>query len=113
MEFDDPQLKYLSTCPLLPPERPVGFPHLIDTEKLHEDTDTDDLRLADGIATMIYKWKPAELEKFLRVGNTKYDLLRDERENRTTIFNIKIRRVGNLVTVSGIILQEGSNGRRV
>ncbi|MCJ1474391.1 hypothetical protein MMC13_003049 [Lambiella insularis] len=59
-------LTYRSNCPLLPVDRPDGFPHLVDVEHgFDDDVDCTDLHVADGIATMLWKFDEKFLAEFL------------------------------------------------
>lgn len=72
--FETKPLRYSDACPFLPVNRPRGYPHLIDTRDFDEDTDQADLRAADGVVTLLYKWKPEELDKFFDMTMSKYEL---------------------------------------
>ena len=60
-----PALEYLDNYAALPSYRPVGFPHLINTEKYYEENQRQDLRVADAVVTVLYNWEPEALAAFL------------------------------------------------
>ncbi|KAK0631345.1 hypothetical protein B0T14DRAFT_559155 [Immersiella caudata] len=51
-------------CPLFPANRPLGFPHLIDTRTFTEDTDLRSFRFVDVVATIFYKYNTVFCELF-------------------------------------------------
>ncbi|MCJ1235783.1 hypothetical protein MMC14_003754 [Varicellaria rhodocarpa] len=54
---------------ILPTNRPVGFPHLLDIQTYEEadklPMDPEKFRLADAVATVIFKHSPETLRQFL------------------------------------------------
>lgn len=95
--------KYLDTCPdLLPPDAPVGHPHLMDTTNFNEYTPRENLRVADGIATVLFNYDPKALRSFLNLDQPEFEFLRHE---ESTIMNdLFIGRKGLTVTASHLFL---------
>lgn len=60
-----PALEYLDHYAALPADRPVGYPHLINTDKFKEENQRQNLRIADAIVTVLYNWEPEALAAFL------------------------------------------------
>lgn len=60
-----PALEYLHHYAALPANRPVGYPHLINTDKYTEYIQLQNLRIADAVVTVLYKWEPEALATFL------------------------------------------------
>ena len=54
-------LVYSDECDLLPSTAPVDHMHIIECLDINEETILKSLRLADGIATVLYNWKEARL----------------------------------------------------
>lgn len=64
--------------PSLSSDNPLGFPHLINLEKYaqtNQNKSNTELRLADGIVTLLYNYKPEALDQFLNVDSTKFSFL--------------------------------------
>ncbi|OBZ75639.1 hypothetical protein A0H81_04822 [Grifola frondosa] len=66
-------LRYSDACTELPASRPVGFPHIINVQGFDEETDKKDLRAADGIATLLYNWKPEALRALLDLNRPRFE----------------------------------------
>ena len=62
---DYPALEYLDHYAALPADRPVGYPHLINTDKYTTDIQRQNLRIADAVVTVLYNWEPEALAAFL------------------------------------------------
>ena len=77
-EFEKFKLKYLSICPEVPPDRPYGSPHLIDTSSFSEDTFKDELHTADAIVTLLHKWCPWTMNAFLDLKLPNFEFHRHE-----------------------------------
>lgn len=61
----------------LPITAPIGCPHLIKLgPHLENELLIKDLRLADGVATLLYHFNPDVLTKFLDKNVTEFDFLR-------------------------------------
>ncbi|CAF9905933.1 hypothetical protein IMSHALPRED_004022 [Imshaugia aleurites] len=58
-------IKYLDTCAQLPAGAPLGFPHIIDLEGIHDDTAEANLRIADMIVTVCVSRNSKTLERFI------------------------------------------------
>ena len=69
-------LRYSGEYPSLPANRPAGYPRIIDLRGFDEEVDKSDLRCADGVATLLWKWKPDEFQKFFDLSNSSYELSR-------------------------------------
>jgi hypothetical protein len=54
-------LVYSDECDLLPSTSPVDHMHIIECSDINEETNLNSLRLADGIATVLYNWKKEAL----------------------------------------------------
>lgn len=65
----------------------------------HEDTDTTNLRVADAVATILYKRKPEALQRFL---NLEYEIFNFSCNavNERGLSSLVISRSGREVTVS-------------
>jgi len=50
-----PKARFLD-CPDFPADKPLGFPHLIDTWNFSSETDLRSFRLCDAVITMFYKF---------------------------------------------------------
>ena len=61
---DGPALEYLDHH-ALPADRPVGHPHLINMDVYGRETQKQDLRITDGVVTVLYRWEPEALAAFL------------------------------------------------
>jgi len=103
-------LIYSDVCPsLFPTHKPAGYPHIIDVSDFDEETDQSQLRAVDGVATLLWKWKPEEAKKFFDLGRKKYEFsVEDTRpvngggENNGIVIrmdDILIGRSGNYVMV--------------
>lgn len=78
-DYDEPEmfpLRYSDECPSMPSRRPVGYPHIIQTSSWGEETDKRNLTCADGIATLLWEWKPEHLETFFDLSNPRFELTR-------------------------------------
>ncbi|KAG7006717.1 hypothetical protein G7Y79_00013g034890 [Physcia stellaris] len=93
----DKELKYLDSCSSLPISRPVDFPHLIETEPhFNELTNPTNLRLCDGIVTVLFKYDPDFLSRFLDFSIPEVFLLREE--HRSSLGDLVIWRQDRTVT---------------
>ena len=69
--FPDPfdiAVTYLDTCPLLPPDAPVGWPHLIDLCTLAR-SDTTGLHIADMAVTVLCNHSSKTLARFMDMAH--------------------------------------------
>ena len=89
-------LTYDSSFLAFPIGAPIGNPHIISSE-FEAATDTTDLRAADGVATLLYRWDLDALCDFLDLEYDYFEFTRLEKDN-TTQSLIIIRR-GREVTV--------------
>ena len=91
---------YLESCPdVLPADKPVGHPHLIECEpRLSYDVDRTKLRLADGIATVLYNYDPEFLRKFLDLKI--YCITFNCHTDNNVLPSWDLMRLGGRVTVS-------------
>ena len=69
-------LVYSDECDLLPSAAPVDHMHIIECSDINEETNLNLLRLADGIATVLYNWKKEALNAFLDPKITSFELMR-------------------------------------
>lgn len=92
MDDDYFDLKYADN-ELLPKDKPVGYPHVI--QDLHDETDPTDLCLADGVATILYNLNVEILEVFLDVNGPSVELYC----NRKYAHHIFMNRHDNIVEV--------------
>lgn len=90
-------LRYLNSYPGLPASAPVGHPHIIGWD--NEDTDKGSLTAADGIATLLFNWKPEALDAFLDFRHKpKYEWYRQTKPG-SHIMDVLIARSGNVAVV--------------
>lgn len=93
-------LQYLNSCLKFLPTAPTDHPHLIDPATLDETTDQTYLTAADGIATLLFEWKPEALDSFLNIESTrKFEFYRREALS-SSMYDIFIGRLGKAVMVS-------------
>lgn len=90
-----PALEYLDNYSSLPPDRPVGYPHLINIEKYKEENQRQDLRIADAAVTVLYNWEPEALAAFLDEGRE--DFRFQVEDSKAYPHNFYIQRKGNRV----------------
>ena len=69
-------LVYSDECDLLPSTAPVDHMHIIEHSDIVEETNLNPLRLADGVATVLYNWKEEALNAFLDPRITSFELMR-------------------------------------
>jgi hypothetical protein len=69
-------LVYSDKYDLLPSTAPVDHMHIIEHLDIEEETDLNSLRLADGVATVLYNWKEEALNAFLDPKITSFELMR-------------------------------------
>lgn len=55
-------------------QKPAGYPHVVDVDNFDEEVDTTNLRACDGVATVLWMWKPEELHKFFDMSRFRYEL---------------------------------------
>ena len=79
----------------LPASAPVGHPHIV--EDFNEETNKDNLRAADGICTMLYKYNPSVLRDFLDLRIPSIEIVR--REEDAYRYDMIIARHERVVTV--------------
>ncbi|KAL8894201.1 MAG: hypothetical protein Q9192_004529 [Flavoplaca navasiana] len=79
----------------LPASTPVGHPHIV--ADFNEETDKDNLRGADGICTMLYKYNPSVLRDFLDLQIPVIEIVRHEKESYR--YDLIIARHERVVTV--------------
>ena len=93
----DKELKYLKTFPSPPASRPVDFIHIIRTGPVfNELKDPTDLRLCDGIATILFKHDEEVLSDVTEV----FFLRKERNTSRDDVQTWKNERT---VTVSGVM----------
>ncbi|KAL9039685.1 MAG: hypothetical protein Q9180_002381 [Flavoplaca navasiana] len=63
----------------LPASAPIGHPHIV--ADFNEETNKDNLRGADGICTMLYKYNPSVLRDFLDLRIPSIEIVRREEES--------------------------------
>ncbi|KAL8886798.1 MAG: hypothetical protein Q9215_005536 [Flavoplaca cf. flavocitrina] len=78
----------------LPASAPVGHPHIV--ADFNEETDKDNLRGADGICTMLYKYNPSVLRDFLDLEIPVIEIVRHEK--RSSRYDLIIARQERVVT---------------
>ncbi|OCL13071.1 hypothetical protein AOQ84DRAFT_372506 [Glonium stellatum] len=88
-------MMYRSDCERLPEGAPINHMHLLDLSNFDEETDISNLRIADGIATMLYNWNPEALEAFLDPKNKSFELC--SRKIISAFIDFVILRKGNAV----------------
>ena len=91
-------LVYSDECGLLPSAAPVDHMHIIECSDINEETNLNSLRLADGIATVLYNWKKEALNAFLDPKITSFELMRSYPKGSSTMSMI-ISRKRNKVMV--------------
>jgi hypothetical protein len=91
-------LAYSDECDLLPSASPVDHMHIIEYSDINEETNLNSLRLADGIATVLYNWKKEALNAFLDPKITSFELMRSYPKGSSTMSMI-ISRKRNKVMV--------------
>ena len=62
---EDIKLVYLSDYPELPTDAPIGHPHIVNLSALQDDVPTDDITIADVVASVLFKYRPSALTAFL------------------------------------------------
>lgn len=96
-------LQYLNPCPdLFPANKPPGYPHIIKTSisGFHDETDQQDLRAVDGVATFFWNWKPEEARKFFDLSRYRYEFAEFAKPSHDTMYQgFIIGRVGRYVMV--------------
>jgi hypothetical protein len=66
-------LKYLDVDPTLPPTAPIGCPHLVDLDgHAADDCEYSNLRMADAVASVLYKYDKQALYAFMDQPNYNY-----------------------------------------
>ncbi|KAL8671689.1 MAG: hypothetical protein Q9168_003811 [Polycauliona sp. 1 TL-2023] len=70
-------VQYINAYAGLPASAPIGHAHIVDY--FNEDTNKDNLRLADGISTMLYRFNPAVLRDFLDISIPSVEIIRREK----------------------------------
>ena len=91
-------LVYSDECDLLPSAAPVDHMHIIECSDINEETNLNSLRLADGIATVLYNWKKEALNAFLDPKITSFELMRSYPKG-SSIMSMIISRKRNKVMV--------------
>ena len=86
--------------PKLPANAPIGFPHIIDAKRFGPDTDKRNLHTADGIATLLFLWRPEVLDDFLDMTVPIFEFVR--REHNSFMLDTIIARDHRTVAVSEI-----------
>ncbi|KAL8799566.1 MAG: hypothetical protein Q9182_005805 [Xanthomendoza sp. 2 TL-2023] len=74
-------VQFLDVYDKLPASAPVGHPHIV--ADFDEETNKDNLRLADGIATFLYRFKPSVLDDFLNMSIPSVEVIRHEESGST------------------------------
>jgi hypothetical protein len=95
-----PALEYLDSYAALPPDRPVGYPHLINMEKYKEENQRQNLRVADAVVTVLYNWELEALAAFL--DRKREDFRFQVDDNKVYPHNFYIQRKGNKVEAGQI-----------
>lgn len=89
----------------LPSTAPIGCPHLIKPgPHLEDESLIKDLRMADGIATLLYHYNPDVLTKFLDKNIVEFRFVRKDPVNG----NLTIIRDGDDIVVCWHNLQDFS-----
>ena len=91
-------LVYSDECDLLPSTAPVDHMHIIEHSDIVEETNFNSLRLADGVATVLYNWKEEALNAFLDPKITSFELMRSYPKGSSSM-NMIISRRRNKVMV--------------
>ena len=91
-------LRYDSGCRDLPTNRPLGYPHIIVSQGFNEQTDKTDLRFADGVATLLWKWNAEQFNAFFDLSKPRFEMLR--KNGPGMIKYTMIARLDNVVIVS-------------
>ncbi|KAL8870909.1 MAG: hypothetical protein Q9174_003151 [Haloplaca sp. 1 TL-2023] len=97
-------VRFIDVYERLPSSAPVGHPHIVD--RSNEETDKDNLRVADGICTMLYKYNPSVLRDFLNLQIPVIEILRREQEGSSR-YNLLIARHERVVTLLILVIQCG------
>ncbi|KXT12036.1 hypothetical protein AC579_4680 [Pseudocercospora musae] len=74
LESDLPGQLYYTHVPGLPVNRPIGYPHVVDTTSFDEDTGIDSLTLGDGISTFLWLWNRNEFHNFFNLSHPKFEI---------------------------------------
>jgi hypothetical protein len=75
----DPPLVYSDVCPShFSVDKPAGYPHIVDMGHFDDKTDQSNLRAVDGVATLLWNWKPEEAKKFFDTKRAKYEFSIDQ-----------------------------------
>ncbi len=80
----------------LPACAPLGHPHVISQE-FQEGSDITNLRAADGVVTLLYKWNPDALYAFLELSYDYFEFVRREKDEAYQ--HLIVVRRGRKVTV--------------
>ena len=99
IEDDFPELVYLSDCPELKVDAPVGCPHLVDPSTISEEFTQKNLTIADLVATILFRYRPEALRAFLDLKRNHVRYLRREALS-SSFLDFCIQRKGKVVTVS-------------
>lgn len=93
-------ITYLAGYNALPTYRAPGYPHIIKNNHVTEEEGSGyyNLRAADGVATLLYKYNPAALEDFLNLNKKEFFFWRKEPSN-TLLHHTIVTRHGLTVTV--------------
>lgn len=87
----------------LPAGRPLNWPHVINTAiDFNEEDAPGNIRLADGIATVLYNYSPHVLAAFLDLTINHFEFVR--KESGQFYCNLAISRKGSEVRVSLLFL---------
>ncbi|KAI4274559.1 MAG: hypothetical protein LQ337_003856 [Flavoplaca oasis] len=88
-------VRFIDVYERLPASAPVGHPHIV--EDFNEETDKDNLRGADGICTMLYRYNPSVLRDFLDLEIPVIEVVRHEKTSNR--YDMIIARHERVVTV--------------
>ncbi|KAL8801489.1 MAG: hypothetical protein Q9223_007443 [Gallowayella weberi] len=72
-------VRFIDVYDKLPASAPVGHPHIV--EDFDEETNKDNLRAADGIATFLYHFNPSVLDDFLNMSIPSVEVIRHEKSS--------------------------------
>ncbi|KAK4446353.1 hypothetical protein QBC34DRAFT_469699 [Podospora aff. communis PSN243] len=96
---DAPKASFVE-CHLFPANRPLGFPHLIDTSTFTEDTDLRSFRMCDVVATIFYKYNHRFCKVFFDEAYGDIDFsLNDKRIHCEGMPTWTVTKTGNAIRV--------------
>ena len=111
------QIKYLTACPDLSKDAPVGHPHLVDVSTVDMDFPRPEpgLGIADMVVTVLFNHSPETLQRFLDLSHNFKFWIRHRAERGSLDFCI-IRdgltvtvRIVSLLTNSHILISRSAD----